>query len=101
GSSTATVATIGKLSVAPLRARKYPDNLILGSIGGAGTLGILIPPSVALILYGFAFNVSIGDLFLAGILPGMMLAAMFCAYVMIRHRATGEGQTVSTGSKMR
>ena len=101
GSSTATVATIGKLSVGPLRARKYPDGLILGSIGGAGTLGILIPPSVALILYGFAFNVSIGDLFLAGILPGLMLAGMFCVYVMLRHRTIGEGQMVGDGSRIR
>lgn len=101
GSSTATVATMGKLSVAPLRARQYPDGLILGSLGGAGSLGILIPPSVALILYGFAFNVSIGDLFLAGILPGLMLAAMFCLYVMLGHRAIGEGQTIGYGSKIR
>ena len=72
GSSTATVATIGQLSLPQLRARQYPEGLVLGSIAGAGTLGILIPPSVALILYGFAFNVSIGDLFLAGILPGLM-----------------------------
>ncbi|TWG97309.1 tripartite ATP-independent transporter DctM subunit [Mesorhizobium sp. J18] len=100
GSSTATVATIGKLSVAPLRARKYPDGLILGSLGGAGTLGILIPPSVALILYGFAFNVSIGDLFLAGILPGLLLAAMFCIYVMLRHRVVGEEQLPGDGSKI-
>ncbi len=101
GSSTATVATIGKLSVEPLRARNYPDSLILGSLGGAGTLGILIPPSVALILYGFAFNVSIGDLFLAGVLPGLMLAGMFCVWVMLRHRAIGKGQLIGTGSKWR
>ena len=67
GSSTATVATIGQLSLPQLKARNYPEKLVLGSIAGSGTLGILIPPSVALILYGFAFNVSIGDLFLAGI----------------------------------
>ncbi|MDF1609071.1 TRAP transporter large permease subunit [Hoeflea sp. YIM 152468] len=88
GSSTATVATIGQLSLPQLKARDYPEKLVLGSIAGAGTLGILIPPSVALILYGFTFNVSIGDLFLAGILPGMMIATMFCGYVAFRHRGT-------------
>ncbi|MBL0936317.1 MAG: TRAP transporter large permease subunit [Rhizobiaceae bacterium] len=91
GSSTATVATIGQLSLPQLRARQYPEGLVLGSIAGAGTLGILIPPSVALILYGFAFNVSIGDLFLAGILPGLMIAGIFCIYVAIRHRTGGQG----------
>jgi tripartite ATP-independent transporter DctM subunit len=86
GSSTATVATIGQLSYPQLKSRNYPESLILGSIAGAGTLGILIPPSIALILYGFAFNVSIGDLFLAGILPGLVVTALFGLYVAIRHR---------------
>ncbi len=103
GSSTATVATIGQLSLPQLIARNYPEKLILGSIAGAGTLGILIPPSVALILYGFAFNVSIGDLFLAGILPGLLIAGLFCIYVAIRHRKLGReaGMAEVGGSKAR
>lgn len=106
GSSTATVATIGQLSLPQLRARKYPEGLVLGSLAGAGTLGILIPPSVALILYGFAFNVSIGDLFLAGILPGLMIAGIFGLYVALRHRAVGGGAGVESvaqpgGSRVR
>ncbi|MEP3437356.1 MAG: TRAP transporter large permease [Hoeflea sp.] len=104
GSSTATVATIGQLSLPQLKARNYPEKLVLGSIAGSGTLGILIPPSVALILYGFAFNVSIGDLFLAGILPGLLIAALFCGYVAIRHRGLQQdaGVTVhADGSRLR
>src|SRR5690606_9798339 len=70
GSSTATVASIARLSFGELKQRGYSVGQITGSIAGAGTLGILIPPSVAFILYGFTFNASISDLFLAGILPG-------------------------------
>jgi tripartite ATP-independent transporter DctM subunit len=104
GSSTATVATIGQLSLPQLRARNYPEKLVLGSIAGAGTLGILIPPSVALILYGFTFNVSIGDLFLAGILPGLMISGLFCTYVALRHRSLGRepgGRAEAGGGKLR
>ncbi|MGB6118454.1 MAG: TRAP transporter large permease subunit [Mesorhizobium sp.] len=86
GSSTATVATIGKLSYPELEARGYSQTLSLGSLASAGTLGILIPPSVALVLYGFTFDVSIADLFLAGILPGIILMLMFSTYVAIAHR---------------
>ena len=86
GSSTATVATIGKLSYPELEARGYDRKLSLGSLASAGTLGILIPPSVALVLYGFTFDVSIADLFLAGIVPGIILMLMFSAYVAIKHR---------------
>lgn len=86
GSSTATVATIGKLSYPELEARNYSKTLSLGSLASAGTLGILIPPSVALVLYGFTFDVSIADLFLAGIIPGIMLMLMFSTYVALRHR---------------
>lgn len=86
GSSTATVATIGKLSFPELESRGYSKTLSLGSLASAGTLGILIPPSVALVLYGFTFDVSIAKLFLAGIIPGIILMLMFCTYVAIRHR---------------
>lgn len=86
GSSTATVATMGKLSYPELEARGYPKVLSLGSLASAGTLGILLPPSVALVLYGFTFDVSIADLFLAGIVPGIMLMLMFSIYVGLRHR---------------
>lgn len=86
GSSTATVATIGKLSYPELEARGYSRTLSLGSLASAGTLGILIPPSVALVLYGFTFDVSIAKLFLAGVVPGLLLMLMFCLFVAIRHR---------------
>lgn len=82
GSSAATVATVGKMSIPELRRRRYPERMIVGTLAGAGTLGLLIPPSITLIIYGVAVNESIAKLFIAGILPGLMLAAMFMAYVM-------------------
>lgn len=81
GSSTATVAAISRLSFGQLKRRGYRVGDITGSIAGAGTLGILIPPSVAFILYGFTFNASISELFLAGVLPGFLMLALFCIYV--------------------
>lgn len=97
GSSTATVATIGKLSYPELEARGYSRTLSLGSLASAGTLGILIPPSVALVLYGFTFDVSIADLFLAGVIPGVILMLMFSAYVAIAHRHVDTTQITSGG----
>ncbi len=83
GSSAATVATVGKMSIPELRARKYPENMIIGTLAGAGTLGLLIPPSITLIIYGITVNESIAQLFIAGILPGIMLALLFMGYVTI------------------
>ncbi|MBB4285565.1 TRAP transporter large permease [Roseospira goensis] len=83
GSSAATVATVGKMSIPELRQRQYPDRMIVGTLAGAGTLGLLIPPSISLIIYGVSVNESIAKLFIAGILPGACLALMFMAYVAL------------------
>lgn len=82
GSSAATVATIGKMSLPELDKRGYPARLSIGSLAGAGTLGLLIPPSIALIVYGVTVNVSISKLFIAGIAPGLLLAVLFMGYVV-------------------
>ena len=82
GSSAATVATVGKMSIPELRKRKYPEKLLLGSLAGSGTLGLLIPPSIILIIYGVTIEDSIAKLFMAGILPGIMIALMFMFYVI-------------------
>ncbi|KAA2314739.1 TRAP transporter large permease subunit [Pseudooceanicola sediminis] len=84
GSSAATAATIGRMSVPELEARGYPQSLILGTLAGSATLGLLIPPSIILIVYGVATEQSIARLFVAGILPGLMLVAMFAGYVGLR-----------------
>ena len=82
GSSAATVATVGKMSIPELRKRKYPEKLLLGSLAGSGTLGLLIPPSIILIIYGVTVQESIAKLFIAGILPGIMIAIFFILYVI-------------------
>ena len=74
GSSAATCATIGKMTLPELKQRGYPDDIAIGSLAGAGTLGLLIPPSIIMIVYGVAADVSIAKLFIAGVLPGIMLA---------------------------
>ncbi|MDF1855929.1 TRAP transporter large permease subunit [Pseudooceanicola sp.] len=81
GSSAATAATIGRMSVPELKARGYPEIMILGTLAGSATLGLLIPPSIILIVYGVATEQSIARLFVAGILPGIMLVLLFAAYV--------------------
>lgn len=83
GSSAATLTTVGKMSIPELRARNYPEELIIGTLAGAATLGLMIPPSLTLIVYGVTINESISKLFLAGILPGLTLALMFMLYIMI------------------
>ena len=83
GSSAATVATVGKMSIPELRKRKYPEKILLGSLAGSGTLGLLIPPSIILIIYGVAVQESIAKLFIAGIIPGIMIALIFMFYVII------------------
>lgn len=82
GSSAATAATIGKMSIPELKKRGYPESLILGTLAGSATLGLLIPPSIILIVFGVATEQSIARLFIAGILPGLMLVALFAGYVM-------------------
>ena len=83
GSSAATVATVGKMSIPELRRRNYPEKILLGSLAGSGTLGLLIPPSIILIIYGVTVQESIAKLFVAGILPGIMIAIIFMGYVMV------------------
>ncbi len=83
GSSAATCATIGKITLPELKKRGYPDDISVGTLAGAGTLGLLIPPSIIMIVYGVAANVSIAKLFLAGVIPGLMLAVLFMGYIMV------------------
>ena len=82
GSSAATVATVGKMSIPELRKRNYPEKLLLGSLAGSGTLGLLIPPSIILIIYGVIVQESIAKLFIAGVIPGIMIAIFFMFYVI-------------------
>lgn len=82
GSSPATCAAIGKMGIPEMRKRGYPDEVATGSICAGGTLGILIPPSITFILYGIATETSIGRLFLAGVMPGLMLTALFMAWTI-------------------
>ncbi len=83
GSSSATTATVGKITLDELKKRGYSKSLALGSLAGSGTLGFLIPPSLIMIIYGVLSNVSIGKLFMAGILPGLLLATLYSFYIMI------------------
>jgi C4-dicarboxylate transporter DctM subunit len=82
GSSPATCAAIGKMGIPEMRSRGYPDAVATGSICAGGTLGILIPPSITFILYGIATETSIGRLFLAGVLPGLMLTGLFILWTL-------------------
>ena len=83
GSSAATAATIGKMSMPELRRRGYPERLMIGTLAGSATLGLLIPPSIILIVYGVATDQSIARLFIAGIAPGALLVALFAGYVIV------------------
>ncbi len=83
GSSAATAATVGQMSMPELKSRGYDERLSIGSLAASGTLGLLIPPSIIMIVYGVSANVSISRLFLAGVFPGLVVMAMFMAYIMI------------------
>ena len=85
GSSAATLTTVGKMSIPELRSRGYPEYMIVGTLAGAATLGLMIPPSLTLIVYGVTINESITKLFMAGIIPGLILAALFMTYIMGWH----------------
>ncbi len=84
GSSAATCATVGRMSIPELKRRGYDDKLIYGTLAAASTLGLLIPPSMIMIVYGVAAEQSVARLFMAGVLPGLMLVGMFMAYVIVR-----------------
>jgi C4-dicarboxylate transporter, DctM subunit len=84
GSSAATTATVGKITVPELKERGYQHRLSIGSLAGAGTLGFLVPPSMMMLVYGIIGDVSIGRLFIAGILPGIMIASLFSGYIFFR-----------------
>lgn len=89
GSSVATAATVGTIALPALGQRNYPIQASLGSLAAGGTLGILIPPSVNLLVYGSIANVSVGSLFVAGLLPGLLLTALFSAYIFFAHSQAG------------
>src|SRR5689334_18815244 len=82
GSSAATCATIGKMTLPELLKRGYPEDITIGTLAGAGTLGLLIPPSIIMIVYGVTAEVSIAQLFIGGVLPGLLLAGLFMGYVI-------------------
>lgn len=89
GSSVATAATIGTVALPSLHRRGYPMHLSLGSIAAGGTLGILIPPSVNMIVYGSLTDTSIGKLFMAGVIPGLLLTGFFMVFILVYALATG------------
>ena len=91
GSSAATTATVGKITMTELRQRNYDNNLMIGSLAGAGTLGLLIPPSIVMIIYGVQAEVSIPHLFAAGLLPGLVVVSVYSIYIGIR--CMGKGGT--------
>ncbi|XOY55306.1 MAG: TRAP transporter large permease [Rhodobacterales bacterium] len=98
GSSPATCAAIGKMGIPEMRKRGYPDEVAAGSIAAGGTLGILIPPSVTMIVYGIATETSIGRLFLAGVVPGLMLVALFMAWSIFHTWRFGSAEVLAQRS---
>ncbi|MEQ8896847.1 MAG: TRAP transporter large permease subunit [Roseovarius sp.] len=106
GSSAATAATIGKLSIPELKERGYPEKMVIGTLAGSATLGLLIPPSIILIVYGVATEQSIARLFVAGVLPGLMLVALFVGFLVVwsllnRHRLPDEAENVPFRERLR
>ena len=97
GSSPATCAAIGKMGIPEMRQRGFPDSLATGAIAAGGTLGILIPPSITMIVYGIATETSIGRLFIAGLLPGLMLTSLFMAWSL--YTAWRQGYSFSDRAK--
>ncbi|RYF63746.1 MAG: TRAP transporter large permease subunit, partial [Comamonadaceae bacterium] len=105
GSSAATCATIGKMTLPELGKRGYPEDITIGSLAGAGTLGLLIPPSIIMIVYGVSADVSIAKLFVAGVIPGIVLASLFSGYLalwalMNKHRIPVPDRTATLREKL-
>ena len=100
GSSAATAATIGRMTLPELKARGYSERMAIGSLAGSGTLGLLIPPSIILIVYGVAAEVSIGRLFIAGALPGLLLVSLFMGYIIIWAKLNKQQLPAHDGSKI-
>ncbi|MBQ0756564.1 MAG: TRAP transporter large permease subunit, partial [Amphritea sp.] len=84
GSTSATTATVGKITTTALAERGYDNSLAVGSLAGAGSLGLLIPPSIVMIIYGVLAEVSIAKLFAAGIMPGLLVAFLYSSYIIVR-----------------
>jgi len=106
GSSAATLTTVGKMSIPELRRRGYPEFMIVGTLAGAATLGLMIPPSLTLIVYGVTVQESITSLFMAGVLPGLVLAVFFMAYIALwsvirRDQVPAPEPRISLGEKLR
>lgn len=100
GSSPATCAAIGKMGIPEMRRRGFPADLATGAIAAGGTLGILIPPSITMILYGIASETSIGRLFLAGIVPGLLLTALFALWAVFVSLWRGERRPTGPGPSL-
>lgn len=107
GSSAATSATVGKMSMPALKRRGYDEGMMIGTLAGSGTLGLMIPPSIMMIVYGIAAEVSIAKLFIAGILPGLVLVGLFMGYVVAMallrpeiYAATAQEATLSLREKL-
>ncbi len=98
GSSPATCAAIGKMGIPEMRKRGYPDGVAAGSIAAGGTLGILIPPSVTMIVYGIATETSIGRLFLSGVFPGLLLVGLFMAWSLYATWKSGDQKLLTAGN---
>ncbi len=106
GSSAATLLTVGKMSLPELQKQGYPRKLALGTLAGASTLGLMIPPSLTLIVYGATVNESINKLFLAGVFPGLLLASLFMGYVIIwsklnKDKVPVDNNKISFGEKLK
>ncbi|MCF3934805.1 TRAP transporter large permease subunit [Acuticoccus sp. M5D2P5] len=101
GSTAATTATIGRITLPALKEQNYPRRLSLGSMAASGSIGILVPPSIPLIVYGVLAQVSIGDLFLAGLLPGLMVAALFMTYIAAISLIRGTDKAVTPPETLR
>ncbi|MBE0365005.1 C4-dicarboxylate transporter, DctM subunit [Pseudoalteromonas ulvae UL12] len=98
GSSAATAATMGRMTLPELKKRGYSERLSIGSLAGSATLGLLIPPSIILIVYGVASDVSIAQLFLAGVIPGLVLMLLFSLYIIASHLHKPRAKTADISS---